>query len=163
MKHGKKYVESVKAFDLTKQYEAEEAVCGCGKKGCLEQYVSATGIARLATIRLAKDDMPSSLRGVSVSAKTVFDAVKEGDALAIEVAEEFGVYLGKACASIACVVNPEVFVIGGGVSKAGPVLLDYVVKNYTPYVFHGSRDTKFALATLGNDAGIYGAAKLVLE
>ena len=64
---------------------------------------------------------------------------------------------------IACVVNPDVFVIGGGVSKAGPVLLDYIVKNYTPNVFHGSRDTKFALATLGNDAGIYGAAKLVLE
>ena len=143
--------------------EAEEAVCGCGKKGCLEQYVSATGITRLANIRLAKDDMASVLRGGEISAKTVFDAVKAGDALAIEVAEEFGAYLGKACASIACVVNPDIFVIGGGVSKAGPVLLDYIVKNYIPNVFHGSRDTKFALATLGNDAGIYGAAKLVLE
>jgi len=143
--------------------EAEEAVCGCGKKGCLEQYVSATGIARLANLRLAKDDMPSILCGSSISAKSVFDAVKSGDALAIEVAEEFGECLGKACAMIACVVNPDVFVIGGGVSKAGPVLLDYIVKNYTPNVFHGSRDTKFALATLGNDAGIYGAAKLVLE
>ena len=141
----------------------ETEVCGCGNKGCFEQYTSATGIARLANIRLAKDDMPSSLRGCAISAKSVFDAVKEGDALAIEVAEEFGECLGKACAMIACVVNPDVFVIGGGVSKAGPVLLDYIVKNYTPNVFHGSRDTKFALATLGNDAGIYGAAKLVLE
>lgn len=143
--------------------EEETESCGCGKKGCLEQYVSATGIARLANIRLAKDDKPSSLRGQEITAKTVFDAVKEGDELAIEVAEQFGEILGKATATIACVVNPEAFVIGGGVSKAGPVLLDYIVKNYTPNVFHGSRDTKFALATLGNDAGIYGAAKLVLE
>lgn len=143
--------------------EEETEVCGCGKKGCLEQYVSATGITRLANRRLAKDDKASVLRNEEVSAKTVFDAVKAGDELAIEVAEQFGEYLGKATAMIACVVNPDVFVIGGGVSKAGPVLLDYIVKNYQPNVFHGSRSTEFALATLGNDAGIYGAAKLVLE
>ncbi len=143
--------------------EEETEVCGCGKKGCLEQYVSATGITRLANRRLAKDDKASVLRNEEVSAKTVFDAVKAGDELAIEVAEQFGEYLGKATAMIACVVNPDVFVIGGGVSKAGPVLLDYIVKNYQPNVFHGSRGTEFALATLGNDAGIYGAAKLVLE
>ena len=65
-------------------------------------------------------------------------------------------------AAVAGVVNPEAFVIGGGVSKAGEVLLSYIEKNYKPLVFHGSRDVKFTLATLGNDAGIYGAAKLVL-
>lgn len=137
-------------------------VCGCKNKGCLEQYASATGITRLANRRLAKDDTPSVLREGEVSAKTVFDAVKNNDALAIEVAQQFGLYLGKGLAAVACVVNPDAFVIGGGVSKAGPVLIDYIKEPYKKYVFHGSRDVKFELATLGNDAGIYGAARLVL-
>lgn len=142
----------------------ETESCGCGNKGCLEQYASATGIARLANRRLAEDDMPSSIRGVaSMNAKVVFDAVKAGDALAIEVAERFGKILGKGLSVVADVTNPELFVIGGGVSKAGPAILDYIRKNYTEYVFHGSRDTQFALATLGNDAGIFGSAKLVLD
>jgi len=137
--------------------------CGCGNKGCLEQYASATGITRLANERLKQDDMPSVLREGEVSAKAVFDAVKAGDRLAVEVAEIFGMYLGKGLATVACVVNPEAFVIGGGVSKAGEVLFDFIEKNYKKYVFHGAKDAKFCLATLGNDAGIYGAAKLVLE
>lgn len=136
--------------------------CNCGNCGCLEQYTSATGIVRLARRRMEASDMPSCLRGKEVSAKDVWDAVKAGDPLAAEVAEEFGLYLGKTLASIAGVVNPEIFVIGGGVSKAGPVLLDYIQKNYVKYVFRGSRGALFALATLGNDAGIYGSAKLVL-
>lgn len=142
--------------------DAETEVCGCGNKGCLEQYASATGVVRLANRALKASDRDSVLRTGEVSAKTVFDAVKAGDALAIEIAEKFGEYLGKGLAAIAGVVNPEIFVIGGGVSKAGPVLLDYIKKYYTPYVFHGSRNALFALATLGNDAGIYGAAKLIL-
>ncbi len=140
----------------------ETEVCGCGNCGCLEQYTSATGVVRLANRALKASDKDSVLRTGEVSAKTVFDAVKAGDELAMEVAEKFGEYLGKGLAAIAGVVNPEIFVIGGGVSKAGPVLLDYIKKYYTPYVFHGSRDALFALATLGNDAGIYGAAKLIL-
>jgi glucokinase len=92
----------------------------------------------------------------------VFDALKSGDELACEIAEEFGFYLGKGLAMVGSVVNPEAFVIGGGVSKAGNILIDYVAKYYVQYVFHGSRDAKFLLATLGNDAGIYGSAKLVL-
>ena len=142
----------------------ETEACNCGNCGCLEQYTSATGIVRLAKRRLAEDDKPSVLReSGNISAKTVFDAVKDGDELAIEVAERFGKILGKTLAGIAAVVNPEIFVIGGGVSKAGPVLLDYIQKNYTPNAFSGSRGALFALATLGNDAGIYGAAKLVLD
>lgn len=141
----------------------ERISCGCGNKGCLEQYTSATGITRLANERLALDDKPSALRDGEVSAKTVFDAVKAGDELAIEVAEIFGMYLGKGLATVGAVVNPEAFVIGGGVSKAGEVLFDYIEKNYMKYSFHGTRDVKFKLATLGNDAGIYGAAKLILE
>lgn len=141
----------------------ETQSCGCGNKGCLEQYTSATGIVRLTNKKLKEKQTDSSLRHTEISAKSVFDAVKAGDELAIEVAEEFGEYLGKSLAAIACVVNPEIFVIGGGVSKAGNILLEYIQKNYTPYVFHGSRNAEFSLATLGNDAGIYGAAKLVLE
>ena len=142
----------------------ETEACNCGNCGCLEQYTSATGIVRLAKRRLAEDDKPSVLReSGNISAKTVFDAVKDGDELAIEVAERFGKILGKTLAGIAAVVNPEIFVIGGGVSKAGPVLLDYIQKNYTLYAFSGSRGALFALATLGNDVRIYGAAKLVLD
>lgn len=142
----------------------ETEKCGCGNKGCLEQYGSATGIATLATRRLAEDDTPSSIRGVSpMNAKVVFDAVKEGDPLAMEVAERFGRILGKGLSCVADVVNPELIVIGGGVSKAGKIVIDYIEKYYSEYVFHGSRGTKFVLATLGNDAGIYGSAKLVLD
>ena len=141
----------------------ETEVCGCKNKGCLEQYASATGIVRLAKRRLAKDDRDSVLRGQNVTAKSVFDAVKAGDALAIEVAEQFGEYLGKGLALVAAVVNPEVFVIGGGVSKAGEILISYVEPVFQKYAFNACRGAKFALATLGNDAGIYGAAGLILR
>ena len=141
----------------------ETESCGCGNCGCLEQYASATGITRLAKKRLEKDDKPSVLRERSLSAKAIWDAVKEGDELAIEVARQFGTYLGKGLAAVAAVVNPEVFVIGGGVSKAGEILFDYICDEYKKYVFHGSREARFVLATLGNDAGIYGAARLVLS
>lgn len=142
--------------------DGEADTCGCGNHGCLEQYASATGIVRLATRRLAADADASVLRSGEITAKAVFDAVKEGDKVACEIAEQFGLYLGKGLAAIACVVNPEAFVIGGGVSKAGDILCEYVAKNYTEYVFQGCRKVDFKLATLGNDAGIYGAAKLVL-
>ena len=142
----------------------ETEKCGCGNYGCLEQYASATGIARLAKKKLAADNRPSVMRSAkSMNAKVVFDAVKAGDEPAMEVAEEFGEYLGKGLANIAGVINPELILIGGGVSKAGQVVIDYIRKYYVKYVFHGSRGTEFALATLGNDAGIYGSARLVLD
>lgn len=141
--------------------ETEE--CGCKNKGCLEQYSSATGIVRIAQARLAMDDTPSVLRHKRLSAKAVFDAVKENDKVAEEIAEEFGEYLGKGLAIVSSVVNPEIFVIGGGVSKAGDVLLPYIMEPFQKYAFGPCKDTKFALATLGNDAGIYGAAALVLQ
>lgn len=136
--------------------------CNCGNRGCLEQVTSATGITYLANRRLEKDDVPSVLRGQEISAKAVFDAVKENDTVAMEIAEEFGRYLGMALANIAGVVDPDIFVIGGGVSKAGPILLEYIEKYYKKYAFMACKETPFALAELGNDAGIYGAAKLVL-
>lgn len=137
--------------------------CGCGNTGCLEQYASAIGITRLANIRLAKDDAKSVLREQEVSAKTVFDAVKAGDAVAKEIAEEFGKYLGHAMANLAAVADPSAIVIGGGVSKAGEVLIEYVEKNFKERAFFANKDTEFVLATLGNDAGICGAAKLILS
>lgn len=136
--------------------------CGCGNHGCLEQVASATGITNLANRALAESEKPSMLREGKVSAKTVFDAVKAGDELAKEVAEQFGKYLGTALANITAVVDPQAIVIGGGVSKAGPILLEYVEKYYQKYCFKSCRNVKFALATLGNDAGIYGTAKLVI-
>ena len=141
----------------------ETEVCGCKNKGCLEQYASATGITRLANRRLAKDDAPSMLRGGEISAKTVFDAVKAGDKVAIEIAEQFGEYLGKGLAAVASVVDPQIFVIGGGVSKAGDILFKYIEPSYKRCAFGPCKQTKFALAKLGNDAGIYGAAALVLK
>ena len=111
----------------------ETEKCGCGSRGCLEQYASATGIARLARKRLAKNEDATVLREKNInaiSAKTVFDAVKEGDKVACEIAEEFGQYLGYALANLAVIVDPEIIVIGGGVSRAGEILLDYAV-SYT--------------------------------
>lgn len=140
----------------------ESDTCGCGKKGCLEQMASATGVVRLAKKALELSDSPSLLRNGEISAKAVFDAVKENDALAISVAEQFGKYLGTALANAAAITDPEVFVIGGGVSKAGDILIEYIRKHYELRAFAACKATKFSLAKLGNDAGIFGAAKLVL-
>lgn len=146
-------------------YEEENA-CGCGRHGCLEQYASATGIARLARMRLVKNEDASALRKVPmdcISAKTVFDALKDGDKVAEEIVEEFGRYLGYAMANIAVVTDPAVIVIGGGVSKAGEILLGYIEKYFQEKVFFANKHTKFMLAELGNDAGICGCAKLILD
>ena len=145
----------------------ESERCGCGGKGCLEQYASATGIARLAKCKLAKmestgDHRKTVLNRRTISAKKVFDAVKVGDKVAIEIAEEFGTYLGHALANISVLIDPSVYVIGGGVSRAGEVLLDFIRVPYMEKAFFANKDVTFALATLGNDAGIYGAAKMVL-
>lgn len=138
--------------------------CGCGNKGCLEQYASATGIARLARIRLQKNEDETVLREQeTLDAKAVFDAVKAGDKVAIEIAEEFGKYLGYAAANIANVTNPKTIVIGGGVSKAGEILLSFIEKPFQERVFFANKNIEFVLATLGNDAGICGAAKLILS
>ncbi len=141
----------------------EQDACNCGKKGCLEQYASATGIVRLANRALQATDKPSRLREVKyISAKEIFDAAKNGDDLALDLIEEHGRRLGYALANVACVVDPEVFVIGGGVSKAGDILITTTKKYFQEYAFHACRNTEFKLATLGNDAGMYGGAASVL-
>lgn len=143
--------------------ENETVPCNCGNFGCLEQYASATGVVTLAKRRLTADEQASVLREGELSAKSIWDAVKAGDAVAIEIADKFGYYLGKALAATATVTNPEVFVVGGGVSKAGEILFEYIRPYYKKFIFKGCRDVKFVLAKLGNDAGIYGAAQLVID
>ena len=142
----------------------ETATCGCGKRGCVEQYCSATGIARLTRLAIAETDTPSSLRSLEkIVAKDVFDAAKAGDALANQVLTVVYGYMGEFIANICCVVNPEVVVLGGGVSKAGEPLLEGVKASFRRFGYHACQDTAFKLATLGNDAGAYGAFKLVAE
>lgn len=142
----------------------ETAVCGCGKRGCVEQYCSATGIVRLAKLALDASQEESSLRRVtSLTCKDIFGAGKQGDQLALQVLDQYYAYMGEFLANVCCVVNPEVVVIGGGVSKAGNVLLDGLKPYFGKYVFHAASNVQFALASLGNDAGAYGAFKLALD
>ena len=150
-------------FGHARVNKEETAVCGCGKKGHLEQYASATGIVRKARELLAESDRPSALRTVPyLSAKDVFDAAKNGDELSLEIVEFVGETLGTALAYVSAVVDPEIFVIGGGVSKAGAILLDTIREHFVKYAFHASEGCQFELAKLGNDAGMYGAVKMVL-
>ncbi|MDO4324994.1 MAG: ROK family glucokinase [bacterium] len=144
--------------------EDETDHCNCGGVGCLEQIASATGIAKEARRKMAACDTPSLMRkfGDAVTAKDVLDAAKEGDALALEVMEVVCKYLGMALGQIAFTVDPEVFVIGGGVSRAGKFLTDMIEKYYQFYTPLSMNKAGIALAKLGNDAGIYGAARLVL-
>lgn len=141
----------------------ETESCNCGNKGCLEQYASATGIVRIAKQVLATNETETVLKMESVSAKDVFDAYKANDTVAAKIVSKFASCLGNALAIFSCVVDPEVIVIGGGVSKAGKPLIDAIAKYYKEYAFLSCKETPIVIAKLDNDAGIYGAAKLVVE
>ena len=141
----------------------EKDVCGCGKTGCLEQYASATGVVRLAKKKKEKKEKKTTLVADDLSAKAVFDAAKAGDELAMDIVEKFGFYLGMALAHISQVIDPEVFVIGGGVARAGQIIIDEVSKNYEENVMFALKNKAFKMAELGNDAGIYGSARMVLD
>ena len=113
---------------------------------------------------LESEDTPSELRNLEqVTAKDVMDLAKAGDGLACRVADFFGDSLGRALASVSCVCDPEIIVLGGGVSKAGSYIVDLVQTAFLKYAFPAAEPTKFALAALGNNAGIYGAASLALQ
>lgn len=152
---------------------SETEACNCGKRGCLEQYASATGIVRLVRTCASDEDItgPAGEEKIKLSgreillteltAKDVWDAVKEKDSLACRAAEIFGEKLGLALANLAVVLNPEQFLLGGGMSKAGEVMLPYIKKYYEKYVFAPCREVGLGFAALGNQAGIYGAARLV--
>lgn len=147
---------------ITVNYNETEK-CGCGKCGCLEQYASATGIVRIFKEQLSVFPNTVFTNTNDVSAKDVFDAVKNNDPAALKTAEIFAEYLGAALANIAALIDPEVFVIGGGVSKAGNIIIDLISKYYSKYSFFANRNVKFALSSLRNDAGIYGCANLILQ
>ena len=144
----------------------ETLTCGCGCKGCLEQYSSATGVIRMAKERLEASDKPSELRKFAadeIGVKEVFDAYKAGDELAAEAVNEFAIYLGMGLGNVASVVDTQAFVIGGGLSKNGPVVIDIVKEQYKKNVMFALKNTEFRLAELGNDAGMYGAVRMVLQ
>ena len=143
---------------------ADDRVCNCGKTGCLELYASATGIVYETKKALEKSDADTALRSMeNITAKDIFDLAKEGDAFAAEQVDKLGQKLALALGNIALMGDPEVFVIGVGVSKAGQILLDAVSRHFGTYTFGKAKEGKFVLATLGNDAGIYGAASLMLS
>ena len=143
-------------------YETDQ--CGCGKYGCAEQYCSATGVVRVAKRHMALSHRDSLLRSLEeLTCKDVFDAGKAGDALALEILEHVYDLMGQFLASVCCVVDPEVVVLGGGVSKAGQPLLEGTKRYFEKYIFPPAKSIRFALASLGNDAGAYGAFKLALD
>ena len=141
----------------------ETACCGCGKRGCLEQYSSATGVVRCMKLLLEENpNTPCTLRGTDFAAKDVFDAARAGDPLAAKEVDQMTDLLGLALASIAATTDPEVFLVGGGVSRAGDVLFQPLAAHYKEYAFKSCREIPIKQASLGNDAGIYGAVRLIV-
>ena len=141
----------------------ETAQCGCGKHGCLEQYSSATGVVRCMNKLLEQNpDVPCTLRGRDFAAKDVFDAARSGDKLAQQEVEDMTLTLALALGNIAAITDPEMFLVGGGVARARDVLLEPLSRHYQANAFLSCRNTPIRLASLGNDAGIYGAVRLIV-
>ncbi len=144
--------------------EDELEKCNCGNKGCLEQYASATGIVRVANRFMKEKEYDSPLYDYNkLSAKIIFDNAKKKDILSNEIISYCCAYLGKAIAIVCNIINPSVVVIGGGVSNAGEIIVDKLMDSFKDNVFHSALDTDIRLASLCNDAGIFGAALLVTE
>ncbi len=144
--------------------EDTDGPCRCGRVGCLETAGSATGLVRLAGKKLRETTIPSVLRQMAApSAKDILDAAKAGDELAVMIADKMMTSLAKAAAEIAVVFDPEVFVIGGGVSRAGDFLTEGISERYRQIAFYAVKNTPFVLARLGNDAGIIGAAAMICK
>ena len=143
---------------------SETEPCGCGKLGCAEQYCSASGVVRMAKRHLAADPRETVLRALeNLTCKDIFDASAAGDPVAADILESVYARMAEFCANLANAFDPAVIVLGGGVSKAGEVLVEGIKRHFPKYVFHAMADMPFVLATLGNDAGAYGAFKLVLD
>lgn len=144
--------------------EPHETVrCNCGKYGCLEQYASAKGIVRMGKTMLDTCDTPSKLREMGdFSSKDICDLAREGEAMSVSIVDRCGEYLGRAMSYVACTTDPDVFILGGGMSRAGKILTDTALKYYQKNAFHVSAGTTIVIAQLGNDAGIYGCVKMIL-
>ena len=145
--------------------EGEKEPCNCGGYGCLEQVASATGIAREARRAMEQDSSDTEMRkfGADITAKDVLDCAKAGDAMACRVMDTVFYYLGWALSVVSMTVDPEVFVIGGGVSRAGSFLTEGIRKYFDQFTTLSDQKAEITLAQLGNDAGIYGAARLILD
>ena len=142
----------------------ETEPCGCGNYGCAEQYCSANGSVRLAKRYLAAHDNATPLRDLrNLRCKDLFDAGDQGDPTALAILDQYYTLLGRFLANICCTIDPEVIVLGGGGSKTGQPIIDGVAKYFRKYAFHACQETRIVLATLGNDAGAYGAFKLALD
>ena len=145
--------------------EPEETVpCTCGKRGCLEQYASASGVVFLAKRMLRESNKLSELRNMDTfTAKEICDLAKAGEEMAGDIMDAFGEYLGRALSFISCTIDPDVYMIGGGMNRAGTIVTDAIMKYYKKYAFHVSSGTQVVLAKLGNDAGIYGCAQMIFS
>lgn len=142
----------------------EPECCGCGHYGCLNQIASATGIVTRTKRFLAAETTPSSLHNAGeLTCKMVFDAAKAGDDLAQRAVQQCLGYLGKSISDVSYTVDPDVFILGGGVAKAGQYLVDVVMQAYSQMATLADGRARVMLAQLGNNAGIYGAAKLAMD
>ncbi|WP_138756348.1 ROK family glucokinase [Paenibacillus sinopodophylli] len=144
--------------------DLEAIQCGCGKMGCLESVSSATGIIRMAKDAVERGDRTSLTSVADIMAKDVLDAAKAGDEVATRIVNRAAYYLGRSMAMIAIVLNPQYFIIGGGVSKAGDFLFDQIREVFEKYTQEQAKENvKIVAATLGNNAGVVGAAGLILR
>ena len=141
----------------------ETVPCNCGKRGCLEQYSSANGIVRMGKVMLEQCDTPSKLREIeNFNAKHICDLAREGEPMAASIVERCGEYLGRAMSYVSCTTDPDVYIVGGGMSRAGTIITNTALKYYRKYAFHVSTGTPMVIAELGNDAGMYGCVKMIL-
>lgn len=144
--------------------DLEAIQCGCGKMGCLETVSSATGIIRMAKDAVERGDRTSLSQVENIMAKDVIDAAKAGDEVAARIVQRAAYYLGKSMATMAIVLNPQYFIIGGGVSKAGEFLFEQIREVFEKYTLDQAKENvKIVPAILGNNAGVVGAAGLILR
>lgn len=135
--------------------------CSCGLYGCLETTASIRGVRWVAKNILDNNTLDTKLKSNSLSPRTIFDLAKKGDLVANKIVAKVGDYIARASAKIAACVDPEVIIIGGGISHAGPILTKAIEKSYKKYTYFGTKDVKFRLAKLRNDSGMYGASELI--
>lgn len=142
-------------------YPDEESVCNCGNHGCVDQFASATGIVRYMKKLLAGTEADSMLRGLGkMTAKEICEAADRGDGLAVKCLDKCLGALGIGLGYFSHAFDPEVYVIGGGVSNAGKITIESIEKEYCRHIRLAEKGAVFCIAELGNDAGITGAALL---
>lgn len=143
----------------------EGRLCGCGRKGCLEAYCSATGVARTAREFLEKDNRPSLLRDLNpdtIESYDVYKAAEKGDEIALDIFKFTGTMLGEACADFAAFSSPEAFIFFGGLAKSGALIMNPIKEAYDRHVLDIYRNkARFMFSSLdGAGAAVLGAAAL---